>query len=61
MKLKWYGHSCFAMTFENGTVLITDPFDGSMQYPLCTARADIASATIILITITSLPFPEIPR
>ena len=42
MKLKWYGHSCFAMTFENGTVLITDPFDGSMQYPLCTARADIA-------------------
>ena len=42
MKLKWYGHSCFAMTFENGTVLITDPFDDSMQYPLCTARADIA-------------------
>ena len=42
MKLKWYGHSCFAMTFENGTVLITDPFDGSMQYPLCTAHADIA-------------------
>ena len=42
MILQWYGHSCFGMTFENGTVLITDPFDDSMQYPLCTARADIA-------------------
>ena len=40
MKLKWYGHSCFGMTFENGTTLITDPFDDTVGYPLCTARAD---------------------
>ena len=40
MKLKWYGHSCFGMTFENGTMLITDPFDDTVGYPLCTARAD---------------------
>lgn len=40
MKLKWYGHSCFGLTFANGTTLITDPFDDTVGYPLCTARAD---------------------
>ena len=40
MKLKWYGHSCFGMTFANGTTLITDPFDDTVGYPLCMARAD---------------------
>lgn len=40
MKLKWYGHSCFGMTFANGKTLITDPFDDTVGYPLCTARAD---------------------
>ncbi len=42
MILQWYGHSCFGLTFDNGITLITDPFDDSMNYPLCTARADIA-------------------
>lgn len=42
MKLKWYGHSCFGLTFANGTTLITDPFDSTVGYPLCTARADAA-------------------
>lgn len=40
MKLKWYGHSCFGMTFADGTTLITDPFDETTGYPLCTAHAD---------------------
>lgn len=40
MKLKWYGHSCFGLTFSDGTTLITDPFDDTTGYPLCTARAD---------------------
>lgn len=40
MKLKWYGHSCFSLTFADGTTLITDPFDDTTGYPLCTARAD---------------------
>lgn len=40
MKLKWYGHSCFGMTFAGGATLITDPFDDTVGYPLCTARAD---------------------
>ena len=42
MKLKWYGHSCFGLTFANGTAVVTDPFDETVGYPLCTARADIA-------------------
>ena len=42
MKIKWYGHSCFSLTFSNGTTLITDPFDDTVGYPLCTARADAA-------------------
>ena len=41
MKLKWYGHSCFGLTVENGVTLITDPFDETVGYPLCTARADL--------------------
>lgn len=40
MKLKWYGHSCFGLTFANGATVVTDPFDDSVGYPLCTARAD---------------------
>ena len=42
MKLKWYGHSCFGLTFANGVTVVTDPFDETVGYPLCTARADIA-------------------
>lgn len=42
MKLKWYGHSCFSMTFADGTTVVTDPFDETVGYPLCTARADAA-------------------
>lgn len=40
MKLKWYGHACFSMKFENGTTLVIDPFDDSVGYPLCRACAD---------------------
>ena len=41
MKLRYYGHSCFSLQFDGCTV-VTDPFDGSVGYPLCTAAADIA-------------------
>lgn len=41
MKLKWYGHACFALTLNDGTVIVTDPFDPSVGYPLCGIRADI--------------------
>lgn len=42
MKLKWYGHSCFSISFSGGPVLVTDPFDETVGYPLCTARANYA-------------------
>ncbi len=42
MKLKWYGHSCFGLTLDDGAVIVTDPFDDSVGYPLCGARADVA-------------------
>ena len=41
MKLKWYGHSCFSLTFANGATVVTDPFDDTVGYPLCRARADV--------------------
>ena len=40
MKLTWYGHSCFALTYADGTAIVIDPFDDSVGYPLCDARAD---------------------
>ncbi len=41
MKLKWHGHSCFEIRLNNGATLVTDPFDATVGYPLCTARADV--------------------
>ena len=40
MKLKWLGHSCFELTLSNGCVLVTDPFDPSVGYPMPNVRAD---------------------
>lgn len=42
MILKWYGHSCFSMAFQDGPTLVTDPFDDTVGYPLCRAQADAA-------------------
>lgn len=42
MKIKYYGHSCFALQYEGGPVLVTDPFDASVTYPPCTAACDAA-------------------
>ena len=42
MKLQWLGHSCFAITLDDGRVIVTDPFDGSVGYPAPHVRADIA-------------------
>ena len=39
MKLKWLGHSCFALTLPGG-VLVTDPFDDTVGYPPLNVRAD---------------------
>ena len=45
MKLKWHGHSCFELTLDNGMAIITDPFDDTVGYPLCRARADVVLST----------------
>ena len=42
MKIKYYGHSCFALQYEGGPVLVTDPFDASVTYPPCDAACDAA-------------------
>ena len=42
MKIKYYGHSCFALKYEGGPVLVTDPFDASVTYPPCEAECDAA-------------------
>ena len=42
MKIKWHGHAYFEITLNDGKVIVTDPFDASVGYPLCTAKADAA-------------------
>ncbi len=41
MKLEWIGHACFRMTAEDGTVVITDPYDGSVGIAQPELRADL--------------------
>jgi L-ascorbate metabolism protein UlaG (beta-lactamase superfamily) len=46
MKIKYIGHSCFLVTMQNGTRIITDPyepgaFDGAVKYRPVGEEADI--------------------
>lgn len=41
MKLTWIGHSCFRMEARDGTVVITDPYDGSVGIEQVPLRADL--------------------
>ena len=41
MKLEWIGHACFKMTAQNGTVVITDPYDESVGIDMITLKADL--------------------
>lgn len=45
MKLKWHGHACFEIALNNGNTIITDPFDETVGYPVCRAKADIATSS----------------
>jgi len=51
MKLEWMGHSCFLITTEDGTRIITDPYDvksyaGALNYRnLHGTRADIVTVS----------------
>ena len=48
MKLKWLGHACFQLTLDNGKVLVTDPYDGTVGYPELRVRADAALSSALL-------------
>lgn len=41
MKLKYFGHACFALSFEDATLVI-DPFDETVSYAPCTQQCDAA-------------------
>lgn len=45
MKIKWYGHSCFKLSFSQGPYVVTDPFDDHVGYPLCETEADIVTTS----------------
>jgi len=47
MKIKWNGHASFTITADDGTVLVTDPYDpsgygGVLKYDTVNDRADAA-------------------
>ena len=41
MTLQWLGHSCFAITLDDGHVIVTDPYDDSVGYPPLHVKADL--------------------
>lgn len=41
MKLEWIGHACFRMTLNDGTVIMTDPYDESVGCRMVPLEADI--------------------
>lgn len=45
MKIQWLGHSCFLLTSDNDTRIVTDPFDGSVGYRLPEVAADAVTTS----------------
>ncbi len=45
MNIKWYGHSSFLLTAENGLRIFTDPYDPVIGYPLRDVAADIVTVS----------------
>ena len=43
MKLEWIGHACFRMTAQDGTVVITDPYDTSVGIRMLPLQADLVT------------------
>lgn len=43
MNFTWFGHSCFLITTDNGTRILTDPYDDTVGYPMHTVNADIVT------------------
>jgi len=47
MKVKWLGHACFLITAEDGTQIITDPYETSegLKYDAIKESADIVTSS----------------
>ena len=45
MQLTWYGHSCFLLTDNAGTRILTDPCDPSVGYTLSCVACDIVTVS----------------
>ena len=45
MKLEWIGHACFRLTAENGTVIVTDPYDDSVGIRVPKLTADLVTVS----------------
>ena len=41
MKIEWIGHACFKLTAQDGTVVITDPYDESVGIDMIPLEADL--------------------
>lgn len=41
MKIKWLGHSCFLLTTEDGTRIVTDPYDPDTMVPELEVHAEV--------------------
>ncbi len=45
MEIKWHGHACFEISGEDGKVVVTDPYDASIGYPVPDLRADVVTVS----------------
>ncbi|MCR3884382.1 MAG: MBL fold metallo-hydrolase [Methanothrix sp.] len=45
LKIRWLGHSCFRIEDGSGKVVVTDPFDEAVGYPLPRIRADAVTVS----------------
>lgn len=45
MIIRYYGHSLFTFTMENGCVILTDPYGEFYSYPTRTLKADIVTVS----------------
>ncbi len=45
MEIKWHGHACFEILSEDGTVVVTDPYDASIGYSVPELRADVVTVS----------------
>jgi L-ascorbate metabolism protein UlaG (beta-lactamase superfamily) len=45
MEIKWFGHSCFRLTAENGTKIVIDPYHNMLGYKLPEIDAHIVTTS----------------